>query len=269
MLKAPPEPVAALDDEDRARRIRYEESKWSGYFEQALKGAGQEHEDSLWWRISDIDSLKIVEEFVDVSQPFSVCEPACGSGGTTALLARTHDLSEIALLDISPTAIAFARSILPAELRSRARLIVGDAFAMPVKEDRFDLTWNVGVIEHYLEPQIVSMVGEMLRVTRPGGVVMVALPNRLSVATLKAALLGSRFGRQWLTAIPGYRFDSEILYGTGRLVGLLERNFSRPVHVRYAGNALWVGAPELLVRFVHRLTSQSPFSFLAFLVLRK
>lgn len=255
--------------DDRAQRIRYESAKWVEYFDEALAGKGQEHEDSLWWRISDIDSLDIVREFVDVRRPFSICEPACGSGGTSILLSREFEVSGLTLLDVSPSAIAFAASLLPEDLRPRTTLIEGDAFAMPLDADTFDLTWNVGVIEHYSRPQILEMVEEMLRVTRPGGVVMVALPNRRSIATLKAALLGTRFGRRWLTAVPGYRFDSEILYGTRDLAIMFRQQFNVPVEVRYAGSALWVGAPEPLVRLAQRIWCKSPLSFLAFLILHK
>jgi SAM-dependent methyltransferase len=255
--------------EDRQQRVRFEADKWDKYFGDALAGEGQEHENSLWWRISDDDSLHIVREFVSQDRPVAICEPACGSGGTSALLAREFAVSELTLLDISPRALGFAASVLPAELRRRTRLIEGDAFAMPLEADRFDLTWNVGVIEHYSRAQIVDMVEEMLRITRPGGTVMVALPNRSSIATLKAALLGSGFGRRWLGAVPGYRFDSEILYGTHDLARMLGTRFGRLVYIRYAGNALWVGAPEPWVRLAHSIAPRSRLSFLAFLILRK
>jgi SAM-dependent methyltransferase len=258
-----------IEADDRDRRTLYEGAKWSEYFAEALDGRGQEHDRTLWWRISDVDSLAIVEEFVDVNRAFSVCEPACGSGGTSILLAETYEVSDLVLVDIAPTALDFARSILPAELRHRTALIAGDAFAMPLRANTFDLTWNVGVIEHYSRPQIVQMVRDMLRVTRPGGVVMVALPNRKSVATLKAAILGSCLGRRWLSAIPGYRFDTEFLYRAGSLAHMLEAETGVPAEIRYAGSALWVGAPEALVRAAQGIATRSSLSFLAFLVLRK
>lgn len=261
--------TAGPDESDRRRRTAFEAAKWSAYFDEALQQRGQEHEASLWWRVSDVDSLAIAKAcLADVDHP-AICEPACGSGGTSILLAQAVDARDLTLVDISPSALEFARSLLPRQLAASTHMVEGDAFHLPMEDGRFDLTWNVGVIEHYPPDQIVALVREMHRVARPGGAVLVAFPNRRALATLKAALLGSRFGRRWLTRVPGYRFDTEILYGTGTLARLLERAFGTRVEVRYAGNPLWVGAPEWLVRWTQRVWPRSPFSFLAFLILRK
>ncbi|MFO0159947.1 MAG: methyltransferase domain-containing protein [Alphaproteobacteria bacterium] len=258
-----------MDAADRARRTLYEAAKWSSYFEEALQDRGQEHDKSLWWRVSDLDSLAIARACLRNLAAPAICEPACGSGGTSILLAEMVGARDLTLVDISPSALSFARSLLPESLAGVTHLLEGDAFRLPLEDDRFDLTWNVGVIEHYPQSQILDLVREMRRVTRPGGAVLVAIPNRRSIATLKAALLGSHFGRRWLPRASGYRFDTEILYSANALAHLFEHTFGRPVAVRFAGNPLWVTAPEPLVRATQRLWPRSPFSFLAFLIFFK
>lgn len=261
--------TAGPGDEDRARRTRHEAAKWAAYFDEALLQRGQEHEPSLWWRVSDVDSLAIARAcLADIAAP-AICEPACGSGGTSMLLAEAVGARDLTLVDIAPSALDFARSLLPERLAGVTRFVEGDAFRLPLEDGQFDLTWNVGVIEHYPPDQIVDLVREMHRITRPGGAILVGFPNRRALATLKAALLGSRFGRRWLAGIAGYRFDTEILYGEAALARLLGQAFATPVEIRYAGNPLWVGAPEPLVRLTQQVWPRSPFAFLVFLILRK
>lgn len=254
---------------DRDRRTRFEAQKWSAYFDVALDGAGQEHEDTLWWRVSDEHSFDIVEELVGTAGPIGVCEPACGSGGTSIKLVERFDLSELVLLDISPSAVAFAKSLVPPDLADRCEVVQGDAFATELPDDRFDLVWNVGVVEHYLPDQILDMVGEMFRITKPGGTMLIAYPNKKSVATLKAAFLGSRLGRRFAAWVPGYRFDTEILYSDSFLARLVAERTGGTTAVRYAGSALWVGAPTILVRLEQSIFPRSRFSFLSFLAVRK
>jgi len=254
---------------DREQRTQFEAQKWSNYFDVAINGAGQEHEDTLWWRVSDDHSFDIVEEFMGTIKPIAVCEPACGSGGTSLKLAERFEISEVVLLDISPSAVAFAHSLIPAELADRCEVIQGDAFATELADNRFDLVWNVGVIEHYLPDQILEMIQEMLRITKPGGTVLVAYPNRRSIAVLKAALLRSWFGRHFLQWLPGYRFDTEILYSDSFLAKLICDYTGSTVAKRYAGSALWVGAPTALVKLEQKLFPRSRSSFLTFLAIRK
>lgn len=260
----------ALDpaERDRRRRTEFEAAKWEQHFDRVLAEGG-DYKRSLWWRIADLDSVAIAREIHRGAQPIRVLEPASGSGGTSLELARHRAVDSIVLADISIAALQLARTLATGESTPRVHLLQSDAFALPLADATFDLAWNIGVIEHYPEAQILELVGEMLRVTRPGGAVLVGIPNRRSIANLKAALLGSRFGRRWLRFVPGYRFDSEILYSRHRLAGLLEHAFGHPVAISFAGSALWVGAPERLVRWSQRIVRQSPLSFLVFLCIRK
>lgn len=57
--------------------------------------------------------------------------------------------------------------------RSRAPLaVLGSGTALPFADEAFDLCFSSNVLEHVSEP--ATMVAEMARVTRPGGVVIVA-----------------------------------------------------------------------------------------------
>jgi len=54
--------------------------------------------------------------------------------------------------------------------------VVGDITRLPFPDDTFDLCFNQGVVEH-TGGRHLEAIREMARVTRPGGVVMVTVPN--------------------------------------------------------------------------------------------
>jgi ubiquinone/menaquinone biosynthesis C-methylase UbiE len=261
------EPDSYSIDIEKIKQFEY--AKWHAYFKEAILGKGQEHETTLWWQISDQDSIAIVKSLFIPEQSIDVLEAACGSGGTSFKLAEHTPLSSITLLDLSTNALDFAKSLEPDYLNGKVNYTKGDITQLPFQNKAFHLTWNVGVIEHYPKPILLQIVKEMLRVTRQEGCVLLGIPNRYSVATLKAWFLGTDFGRKYLPFVKGYRFDTEILYGNRELKVFFEQNLNLSVDVAYAGSSLWVGAPNMLVRLVQKHFKQSSCSFLTFFILRR
>ena len=248
---------------------KFEYAKWHAYFEEAIQGKGQEHETTLWWQVSDRDSIEIVKSLFTSEQPIDVLEAACGSGGTSFELARYMALSSLTLLDLSTNALDFAKTLEPDRLNGKVNYIEGDVTQLPFQDNFFHLTWNVGVIEHYPKQMLLQIAKEMLRVTKREGYVVLGIPNRYSVAVLKAWFLGTDFGRRYLPFVTGYRFDTEILYGNHELKTFFEESLNTCVDVAYAGNCLWVGAPNMLVRLTQKYFKNSPFSFLTFFILKQ
>ena len=104
----------------------------------------------------------------------------CGSGQVD------KDIGEkiaISALDISPEALTIYKK---ANKRYR-ELIHGSIFAMPAMEASFDGIYNLGVMEHFTEKEISSILDEFNRVLKPGGrIVLFWLPEfGLSVMFLK------------------------------------------------------------------------------------
>ena len=90
----------------------------------------------------------------------------CGNGAFTELLLRRSSPASICAIDPSDAQIAAARQKLSAE---SVELSVGDAMALPYSEGRFDVAVMTLVLFFVPDPKIG--VAEMLRVTRPGGMV--------------------------------------------------------------------------------------------------
>ena len=107
-----------------------------------------------------------------------IIEVGSGSGLTSVALAQQG--AHCALLDISPVALATA-----AEGFKRAGLpppeqFLADALHNDVPGNVYDLVWNGGVIEHFVDEGKVLLIHEMVRLCKPGGLVLILVPNRLA-----------------------------------------------------------------------------------------
>jgi 2-polyprenyl-6-hydroxyphenyl methylase/3-demethylubiquinone-9 3-methyltransferase len=105
----------------------------------------------------------------------------CGDGSTSGpwLLQRGCDYLGV---DVSGTAVAHATA---AGLRA---MLVDDAASLPFGDGEFDVALAIEVLEHLFSPHLAA--AEALRVLRPGGVLIVTVPNvsywrrRLDLAVL-------------------------------------------------------------------------------------
>lgn len=110
----------------------------------------------------------------------SICELGAGSGYASLLLAKRG--AQVSLVDFSVNSHAYAKELasyfsVPEE---RVNFQLQDMFLTEVPIDRFDVVWNCGVIEHYAWQDAVRMVCAMATHAKPGGKVMITLPNLLS-----------------------------------------------------------------------------------------
>ncbi len=58
----------------------------------------------------------------------------------------------------------------------------GDAFALPFEEDTFDIVFHQGLLEHFRNPG--DMIEENMRVLKPGGYLLVDVPQRYHYYTI-------------------------------------------------------------------------------------
>ena len=101
-----------------------------------------------------------------------VLEVGSGAGGGIALFARDgHDAYGI---DLSDVAIERSKKAHPEVLFSQANL-----FDMHFAENSFDVVFNSGVIEHFKYPENIKAIKAMERVLKPGGLLIISVPNSL------------------------------------------------------------------------------------------
>jgi SAM-dependent methyltransferase len=111
--------------------------------------------------------------FTGVGAGDAVLEVGCGTGVVLrALAGRVGRRGRVVGVDPSRTLRAAAARILRGHpLRRSIALRAGDGARLPFAADRFDATLAVTVLLHVADPLAVAK--EMVRVTRPGGVVAV------------------------------------------------------------------------------------------------
>ena len=152
-------------------------------------------------------------------------EVGAGTGREGHELARRG--ASVCALDFSPEALRLSRQI-----SGDVRLVRGDALATPFRDASFDLVYHQGLLEHFRDP--VRLLRENHRVLKPGGLVLVDVPQKYHVYTLvKHALIAlNQWFAGWETQFsPGEirslveraGFRCERVYGYGMHPGLLYR----------------------------------------------
>jgi SAM-dependent methyltransferase len=87
-------------------------------------------------------------------------------------------------IDPSFEAIAAARRIAD-KLGSSARFVVADGRHLPFATDSFDVVFSYGVLQHFSKADVRTSLADIGRVTKPGGLTWVQMPNTFGVRSLQ------------------------------------------------------------------------------------
>lgn len=101
----------------------------------------------------------------------TVLEAGCGEGYGADLIAGVAE--RVIGLDYDDAAVAHVRSRYP-----RVESIQGNLAELPLPDASVDVVVNFQVIEHLWDQ--AQFIGECARVLRPGGVLMISTPNRIT-----------------------------------------------------------------------------------------
>lgn len=130
-----------------------------------------------WRMLGIIDSLLLVKRLRRkhfASAAGEVLDVGCGTGENFDFLVRA-DL--IAALDLSPEMTLEAKRR-AAEIGKQVALLAGDAQLMPFPDDRFDTV--ISAFSSCTFPDYAAAFREMVRVTRPGGRILLLEHGRSS-----------------------------------------------------------------------------------------
>jgi ubiquinone/menaquinone biosynthesis C-methylase UbiE len=145
----------------------------------------RDHWDRFWKDSSRIEEVytnegRITERLLGLIRPdgLRVLEVGAGSGRDGLLLSRAG--GKVVSLDYSLPSLPLVSEQL--EENDTLSLCCGDAFALPFADESFDLVFHQGLLEHFRNPD--DLIAENVRVLRPGGYILVDVPQRYHYYTL-------------------------------------------------------------------------------------
>jgi SAM-dependent methyltransferase len=100
-----------------------------------------------------------------------VLDAGCGEGYGASMLAERA--TKVVGVDLEPDVVEHAQAAYPS-----VRFQTGDLLSLPFDDASFDGVVTLQVIEHLQRPR--EFVSECARVLRPGGVLVLATPNRIT-----------------------------------------------------------------------------------------
>ena len=124
----------------------------------------------------------------EITDGLQVADVGCGNGYATIHRAKRFR-SDFFAYDYSEPMIHYAKQALAqvssAQLKGRVQFEVADALQMPCESDRFDRVITERCIQNLPSWTLqIQAIGELLRITRPGGLVVMAECSRAGVEQL-------------------------------------------------------------------------------------
>ena len=124
-------------------------------------------EENYWFRRHEIAYLAIAERYAGKS----VLEAGSGEGYGAAMLADAG--ATVTALDYDESAVAHVRAAYP-----KVTMLHGNLAELPLEDASVDAVVNFQVIEHLWDQG--QFVAECARVLRPGGLLLMSTPNRIT-----------------------------------------------------------------------------------------
>jgi SAM-dependent methyltransferase len=190
-------------------------------------------------------------QVLDVALPVGsrtgvVADIGCGNGVYLAELARRGQAGRLIGVDMSPGMLRAARQRTRDFWRSFPALLTADATALPLRDASADLTLAMHMLYHVPEPELA--LGEMRRVTRPGGRLVVGLNGSDHHRELRAVIAAglAELGRQDVPMM-----SDRVNLDRGEV--LLRRVFGSVTRYEFRGR-LEVPGPEPVAAYVRSMS---------------
>ena len=181
----------------------------------------------------------------------AVLDVGCGIGGSSRILARDYGFA-VTGITISPQQVTRARELTPPDLN--ATFLVDDAMAISFPDASFDVVWSIEAGPHMPDKAIFAR--ELLRVLKPGGILVVADWNQRDDRQTPLNFWERPIMRQLLdqwshpafSSIEGF---SELLAATGLTAGEVETADWTEQTLPSWLDSIWQGVarPQGLARF--------------------
>lgn len=130
----------------------------------------------------------------------AIAEIGCGSGRINIKLGSLLG-ANIHFLDFSTISVNHLRHKLN-EYNVSGQIVQGDMFNIPYKDGSLDMVWNAGVLEHFVGNIQKQALDEMMRVLKPGGLLITLNPY--------AGSLLHTLGKAFVEKVTVYPYGEEI-----------------------------------------------------------
>ncbi len=128
-------------------------------------------EENYWFRRHEVVYRRLLDQFADRFADAEVLEAGCGEGYGADLIAGVA--RRVIGLDYDEYAVAHVRARYP-----RVDMRHGNLADLPLPDESVDIVVNFQVIEHLWNQG--QFVAECRRVLRPGGLLLMSTPNRIT-----------------------------------------------------------------------------------------
>lgn len=142
----------------------------------------KDDEEFWWWFCREREGVRgrkiisYIEKFLGEMSGLKTIEIGSGAGVYSLIFAQYG--SSVTLLDYSEKALILARKHFDL-IRLSASYLFADALNLHQNLwGKFDVAMSFGTIEHYRYPERLLMAKAHLDLVRPGGVVIISVPNR-------------------------------------------------------------------------------------------
>jgi ubiquinone/menaquinone biosynthesis C-methylase UbiE len=195
----------------------------------ALTSSTLKHLREHWWNDA---FTAFLEETLRPRPGKSILDVGCGTGTAEVSLSRLR-LSQMRLVGVDlllervRTATAATRGI-----NARVLYASADACHLPFANGSFDSTFCVAVLQHIRD--IGRAVGELARVTRPGGRVLVVEPDnaaRYWFSSIQSGMVADELGRRFFAGLSDARGEAPELAVGPLIPGMFVSNNVEPVSV--------------------------------------
>ena len=168
-----------------------------------------------WYRGNIIANA--VQYYFEMYFPLEGALVECGCGTAQSSSKVLKAKRNLIGLDINLTAIKSAK-----KNKNILDYVQADIFSLPFKNSSLAGVWNLGVLEHFNEPEIKNILLEFNRVTKPNGVVILWWPPRYGATVLFLSVIEKAY--YLITRKQYYFFPNEPsrLKGKVHLANLIE-----------------------------------------------
>jgi len=139
--------------------------------------------------IFQVELKEILDKYA--KENVEIIEVGCETGISSLILSEKFNKT---LLDLNPDALELAKKLFK-EFNQKANFVEADMFQMPFDDEKFDIVFNAGVIEHFKKKEVIAALKEYKRILKKDGVMIIGFPNYRSIPYQSALLISTFLGR--------------------------------------------------------------------------